>query len=149
MNKTKNYFELRTPRDMLEKAKREHKRLMGNFNIDNVFNYFITAYHIRDYLLKTKSVKQTTVEEFLKDQDLKDCHDLCDKGKHLELTKEGRTDPMTQIMRGTINGAPLNTMSINAGKKWIMHLDNRVVDVKLLANRVLAKWNDFFLKHNL
>ena len=147
MNNTKNYFELRAPRDMLEKAKREHERLTENFNIDNVFNYFVTAYHIQDYF-DEKSVIKDEVKIFLKDQDLEDCKDLCNKGKHLALSR-GRPDPRTQIMRGFINGAPLNTMSINAGKKWIMHLDNRIVDIELLANRVLVKWDDFFLKHNL
>jgi hypothetical protein len=32
------FFELRTPRDMLEKARREYGRLTADFNIDNVFN---------------------------------------------------------------------------------------------------------------
>ena len=134
---------------MLDKAKREHERLSKEFNIDNVFNFFVTAYHIRDYLLETKSVKQIDVEAFLKDQDLKDCHYLCDKGKHLVLTKNGRVDPTTQIQRGGINGAPINTLAVNAGNKWILHIENRHVDVKLLANRTLVKWDDFFSKHNL
>ena len=141
------FFELGTPRDMLEKARREHGRLNKNFNIDNVFNFFVTAYHIRDYLLKTNSVKQTDVEAFLKDQDLKDCHNLCDKGKHLVLSK--RPDPTTQIQRGCINGAPINTLAVNAGNKWILCIENRRVDVELLANRTLDKWDAFFSKNNL
>ena len=131
------FFELGTPRDMLEKARREHERLNKNFNIDNVFNFFVTAYHIRDYLLKTNSVKQTDVEAFLKDQDLKDCRDLCDKGKHLVLTNDKRVDPTTQIQRGCINGTPINTLAVNAGNKWILCIENRRVDVELLANRTL------------
>lgn len=144
-----NYFELKTPRDMLDKAKREHERLNTEFNIDNVFNYFVTTYHIQDYLRTTNPVIQAELEAFLKDQDLKDCRDLCDKGKHLKLTKKGRTDPMTRVMRGTINGSPFNTIGINAGNKWVMYLDNRIVDIKPLARRVLAKWDEFFLQHNL
>ena len=143
------FFELGTPRDMLEKARREHERLNKNFNIDNVFNFFVTAYHIRDYLLKTNSVKQTDVEAFLKDQDLKDCRDLCDKGKHLVLTNDKRVDPITQIQRGCINGTPINTLAVNAGNKWILCIENRRVDVELLANRTLDKWDAFFSKNNL
>ena len=41
-----SFFELRTPRDLLEKAHREHDRLTCAFNIDNVFNFFVTAFHI-------------------------------------------------------------------------------------------------------
>jgi hypothetical protein len=46
------FLELRTRRDMLMKAKREHSRLKTIFDIDNVFNFFVTANHIRDYIEK-------------------------------------------------------------------------------------------------
>lgn len=117
MNKTKNYFELRAPRDMFEKAKREHERLMENFDIDNLFNYFVTTYHIQDYF-DENSVIIDKIKVFLKDQDLEDCKDLCHKGKHLALSR-GRLDPRTQIMRDSINGTPLNTMTKNAGKSGL------------------------------
>jgi hypothetical protein len=35
------FLELRTPRDMLDRAKREHARLSANFDIENVFNFFV------------------------------------------------------------------------------------------------------------
>ena len=85
------YFELRTPRDMLDKARREHKRLTERVDIDNVFNFFVTAYHVKDYVEKKASVPQIALESFLADPDIKDCRDLCDKAKHLTLTK--RSDP--------------------------------------------------------
>jgi hypothetical protein len=90
------FFELRTPRDMLEKAHREHKRLLESFDIDNLFNFFVTAYHVQDYVQKTNSVPPAPLDAFLQDQDLKDCRDLCDKGKHLTLTK--RDDPTTSSL---------------------------------------------------
>ena len=39
------FLELRTPRDMLMKAKREHSPLTTSFDIDNVFNFFVTRLH--------------------------------------------------------------------------------------------------------
>src|SRR5258708_3859170 len=92
------YFELRTPRDMLEKARREHARLLANFDIDNVFNFFVTAWHIQDYILKTNAVPQSKIETFVKDTDIQCARDLCDKGKHLTLTK--RPDPITDLQYG-------------------------------------------------
>jgi hypothetical protein len=49
------FFQLNTPKDMLEKAKRELTRLetadsMAEDSIDHVYNFFVTAYHIVDYL---------------------------------------------------------------------------------------------------
>ncbi len=44
------FFELKTPRDMLEKARREHTRLSTAFDIDNVFNFFVTVHHMKTTL---------------------------------------------------------------------------------------------------
>jgi hypothetical protein len=140
-------FELRTPRDMLEKARREHERLTTRFDIDNLFNFFVTAYHISDYVRKTNSVAQVKLDAFLQDQDIKDCRDLCDKGKHLTLTK--RPDPATHIWSGAINGAPFNTLPFNGGDQWLLRAGQRDVEVQWLARRVLAKWESFFSEHAL
>ena len=141
------FFELRTPRDMLEKAKREYNRLRQQFNIDNVFNFFVTAYHIHDYVLKTNAVPQVDLEQFAKDQDIRDCRDLCDKGKHLRLDK--RADPSTIIWNGTIGGAPIGALPIGGGDKWVLFSGNREVDIEWLAERVLSKWESFFSAHGL
>lgn len=140
-------FELKTPRDMLEKARREHQRLVERFDIDNLFNFFVTAYHISDYVRKTGATPQVELDTFLHDQDIKDCRDLCDKGKHLSLTK--RTDPTTHVWSGCIGGAPLNALPLNGGDKWILLTGDREVDVEWLAERVLAKWDAFFTTHGL
>ena len=99
------FFELANPRDMFQKAERELQRLQTDFTIDNVFNFFVTAYHIQDYVRTTSSVPQVDLEAFLKDVDLQDCRDLCDKGKHVRLTK--RADPTTAAWSGAISGAPM------------------------------------------
>jgi len=141
------FFELRTPRDMLEKTRREHQRLAASFDIDNIFNFFVTAYHISDYIRKTASVTQFVLDTFLQDQDIKDCHDLCDKGKHLTLTK--RADPTTVIWSGCIGGAPIGELPIGDGDKWGLFVGEREVDVLWLSERVLAKWDEFFASNDL
>lgn len=140
-------FELRTPRDMLDKARREYQRLTERFDIDNLFNFFVTAYHVSDYIRKTGVVAQVVLETFLQDQDIKDCRDLCDKGKHLALSK--RPNPTTHVWSGCINGAPINALPINGGDKWVLFTGDRTVDVEWLAERVLRKWETFFAAHNL
>lgn len=132
---------------MLEKARREHKRLIANFDIDNVFNFFVTAYHISDYILKTASVSQFVLDTFKQDQDIKDCRDLCDKGKHLVLTK--RPDPTAVIWNGCIGGAPIGELPIGGEDKWVLFLGKRQVDVLWLSERVLAKWDEFFVSNGL
>ena len=93
------YFELRTPRDMLNKAERELQRLRGDRSIDNVFNFFVTAYHIQDYVRGAHSVPSEALRAFLADPDLKDCQALCHKGKHLHLKDH------PQAMTTSVSGA--------------------------------------------
>jgi len=142
-----SFFELKTPKDILEKAHRERKRLSENFEIDNVFNFFVTAYHISDYIQKNKSVTQSALDKFLQDKDIKNCHDLCDKAKHFILTK--RTNPETNILSGCVGGAPLGVLPVNGGDKWILLSEGQEVDIESLADCVLIKWDSFFSEHNL
>lgn len=132
---------------MLEKAKREYARLQAQIDIDNVFNFFVTAFHIRDYIIKTDAVPKEIVFQFLQDIDLKDCRDLCDKGKHLKLTQ--RTDPSVDIWEGTLGGAPVGAIAIGGDDAWMLFSGSREVDIKWLAERVLKKWEHFFVTNGL
>lgn len=116
-------------------------------DIDNVFNFFVTAFHIRDYILKTNAVPKDIVNQFLQDVDLKDCRDLCDKGKHLRLTQ--RADPSVGIWEGTLGGAPLGAVVMGGDDAWMLFSGNREVDIKWLAERVLSKWEQFFAANGL
>ena len=141
------FLELRTPRDMLEKAKREHQRLSADFNIDNVFNFFVTANHIRDYIEKNNAASKEAIAELFSFQDMKDCRDLCDKAKHLRLTK--RIDPQTHCWSGTVGGAPIGVLPVGSDGRWELWSDSRHVDIQRLANRVLELWDEFFSEHGL
>lgn len=141
------FLELRTPRDILDKAEREYVRLQSKFDIDNVFNYFVTANHIRDYIMKNNAVTQSIMDSFFTDQDMKDCRDLCDKAKHLRLTR--RPDPQTHKWSGCLGGAPLGVLPLGGDGEWELWSDGRVVNIQQLAERVLIKWREFFATHNL
>ena len=132
---------------MFLKAEREYQRLQSEFTMDNVFNFFVTAHHIKDYVEKATAVPQKTLEIFLSDTDLKDCRDLCDKGKHLRLTH--RDDPTTVMWDGTIGGAPLNELPIGSGDKWVLFSADREIDVLWLAERVITKWSTFLDQQGL
>src|ERR1700691_4916692 len=121
---------------MLEKARREHTRLTAAFNIDNVFNFFVTAYHIQDYIKNTRAVPRATLDAFLKDQDIQDARDLCDKGKHLRLTKRPNPSTTRQVL-GPLNTVPLNTLPLNAYEEhWVLQSGSRTTRVATLANRI-------------
>jgi hypothetical protein len=79
MNTSRQFFELQSARDMLEKARREFSRLQSDLSTDNVFNFFVTAYHIKDY------AKEVGIPEsqFLNVVDFQLCKKLCNMAKHL------------------------------------------------------------------
>lgn len=141
------FFELVTARDMFAKLVRESERLDRDFSVDGVFNFFVTAYHLSDYVQRGTAVPEQALKSFLADLDLKDCRDLCDKGKHLRLSK--RPDPRTVIWRGSLGGAPLNALPLNGGDKWVLLSGDREIDVEWLAERVVAKWRTFLQAHGL
>lgn len=141
------FLELRSPRDMLGKAQREHARLSACFDIDHVFNFFVTANHIRDYVEKTGAVSQREIEVLFQNQDMTDCRDLCDKAKHLRLTK--RSDPVTHQWSGAIGGAPIGVLPIGADGEWEFWSGDRTVEILPLAARVLNMWERFFDQHGL
>ena len=143
------FFELSTPRDMLEKTRREYQRLKQSWDIDNVFNFFVSANHIRDYIRKTNAVPQHVLNTFEHEQDIKDCADLCDKGKHLHLTK--RPDPTTDTLYGNaIAGLAIAGEAIVGSEGvWALRSGDRVVPVEDLADRLMQKWNSFFEQHGL
>ena len=142
------FLELRTPRDMLDKAKREHERLSSNVNVDNAFNFFVTAYHIRDYIEKNGAVARIDVDNFCALPDMLDCGDLCNKAKHLRLTRS-RPDPVTHRWSGAMGGSPTNTQATNSNGRWELWSNERHIDIQHLADRVLDLWDQFFLDHGL
>ena len=132
---------------MLNKAERELARVRQEFSIDNVFNFFVTAYHIQDYIRVTGAVPQLALDSFLQDPDIHACHDLCDKGKHLKLTK--RPDPATHIADGCFSGAAFGELAIGEGERWSLLYNDRGVDVHSLPERVIRKWREFLEQHGL
>ena len=144
-----SFFELTTPRDMLEKAKRELIRLEENLHIDHVYNFFTTAYHIQDYLKNGNYLSQSEVDKFFNDQDLKDCRDICHKGKHLKL--ERTNAPKTVIYDNCLSGnTPLGSLRFDGGTEWVMvAYDGREADINTLARSIISKWEKFFENHNL
>jgi hypothetical protein len=144
------FYDIQTSVDMFRKLEREHARLPGNSS-DHLFNFFVTAGHIEDYLKEEGVVSADELKKFMSQQDMVDCKALCDKAKHHTLTKHlaKRPDPTPWTWRGEIGGAPIGELEVNAGDKRVMFSGSRTVDVDWLADRVMQKWRDFFSAHKL
>lgn len=142
-----SFFELMSAEAMLGKAKREFERLREEPSIDHVYNFFVTAYHIVDYLEQRlskeaiKTIRAIPVIQF--------CGDVCNKAKHMTLSR-GRSDVATQSFSDAINGVPLNAIAINApGERWVRWQDGTQLEVVIFATNVIATWEQLFTDYGI
>ena len=147
------FFELRTPRHLLDKLGREYNRLSESRDVDNIFNFYVTAYHIKDYLIASGTMTKQEAEDLFspKDPELWFCRDLANMAKHLVLTgtprnpRDQQTVPMAHIVFGGLNESALNTVPINGGTQWMLRYpDGRSIDVVSHAHRVVTRLVDEF-----
>jgi hypothetical protein len=141
------FFELGTAENMLAKAKRELTRLEAEASIDHAYNFFVTAYHIIDYL--DGRLSKPVVDSILNDPLIQICGDACNKAKHMRLTRN-RPDVATPIYSSACGQMPFNTVACNtSGERWIVWQNGSSLEVVRFARSVIAKWDELFLKHGI
>ena len=150
------FFDLKSARGMLEKAKRERAKLTADLNIDNIFNFFVTAYHVRDDLMQAHGIPKLIVDAFVKNHpDLDMCHFICNKGKHLTLDPwknepdRNKSASVSRVPGAAFNASAFNATTFNAGSVLTFFVDGKKVDILSLAHRVLQEWEAFFVRHNV
>ena len=79
------FFELRTPSDVLDKAKRDYAKMETATSTDTIFNFFVTTYHVIDYVKALGTVPESAIKMLYDDPDFRMCQFLCNKGKHIKL----------------------------------------------------------------
>ena len=132
---------------MLDKAGREHARLVVDLDIDNVFNFFVTAYHVCDYVRVCHPHLQSAVNALVSDRDIADCRALCANAKHLRVTK--LLQPSSRVVPHDASADELGQTAAGTADTWQIEVGSRRVDVRELAKRVMDKLEAFFLKHSL
>jgi hypothetical protein len=135
------FFELQTPEGMLEKAKRELARFEADVSVDHVYNFFVTAYHIADYLdagLK-KQVRKNPL--------IRLCGDACDKAKPMKLARGRHDVKMPKYYKAAV-GASLSAPSPSV--EWcIVWPDGSSREVVSFARDVIAKWENLFAEYGI
>ncbi len=140
---------LATPADMLAKAKREAARLRDAVNVDTVFNFFVTAYHVGDYLRGSLAASPDAIQRLYADSDFEACKAICNQGKHLRVDRRAPAAATQSAMGGGIGTAPLGSLPIGSGPVWEVFVGAQRVDPVALAERLLAKLSAFFEVHGI
>lgn len=135
------FFELSDAVAMLHKARREIDRLASEPSIDHVFNFFVTAHSVTDYLKGT--VAESDRSALLAEQEIKLCRDVSNKAKHMKLER-ARPDPATHHESGAIGGAAINAVGINSrGERWVSWPDGTRLEVLTFGKSVLRRLEQF------
>ena len=121
---------------MLEKAKREYSRMKLDLNSDTIFNFFVTTYHIMDYVKSMKTIDDAAIQKMFDDEDFKMCNYVCNKGKHAILKK---VSPYNVYADGPPGGEII----------YSVITPEKTVRVEELADKLIAKWEKFFADNHI
>jgi hypothetical protein len=123
------FFGFTSPRDLLEKARRELERFKAAPSSDHAFNFFVTVYHIRDWA-KAQGVPVAQLDA---DPDFELCRLACNQGKHFRLTGGTLTRSVERHYESH------QDMAYSGAEEYAVLADDTRIDVVCLGNRVLEK----------
>jgi len=135
---------------MYEKAKREFARMKLSPNIDTVFNFYVTTYHIIDYVKEQPTVSKAAIKAFDADEDFQKCDFICHKGKHLKLTRQRWQEPPFNTFKtrhelgALFDGAPFDEVCFYASERYCLVVNGKETNVIALGQQLLEKWEVFF-----
>lgn len=160
-------FELDSPRDLLAKARREQARLREAIVTQNrtqiadaIFNFAVTAYHVKDWLKKSASgsYRPKDVETYLDSVlVLRVCREICNASKHRGLGNPAKdaqvvtasattVTPPTRLQIGEVSFEAEQPLSFRIK---VVTLDGSRLEVMDFSVRVIAAWEQFFTSHGL
>jgi hypothetical protein len=142
----KGFFKLRTPRDLLEKARRDLGRRRKNpLDEDAAFDFFVTARHVPDWLAKNGGAPASDL--FNQHVELRICRHIADGAKHFEATHSNHKQvDRTDAVAGGFRATAFQSSAFQTGNLWItldpsdaatISLGSKVEAV-VMAERILA-----------
>jgi len=153
-------YHFQTPRDLFEKLKRDGAKLDLEVTGDNVFNFVITAYHLRDWIEAGPAQGSQAIEADLRalwrEAAIKICRDLANASKHFTITRYSPTVnqatviPVSRPFR--VGASPLGGRDGLAGA-WRDRVTVEVAgvthDLCQIKNVVMDLYEEFFQRHGL
>ena len=146
---------LKSPRDMLEKLKREYERLKQEVSSDGFFNFVVTGYHITDWIKNDPSVPASAKQDLgsmYKNTHIAACRDIANASKHFTLDPKykGQVTAKTSATSGWGVGR-YGKGSFGVGEESIVVvlIGGERFGALELAQEVVSAWETYFLKHSV
>jgi len=143
MGKTEGFFELRTPRQLLDKLEADFVRLQSSAPISAeaqyaAFDFFVTAEHLCDWVEQAGGTDRATLPKY-DDGDL--VSHVANGAKHFRVDpKRHSTVRDTQAYSGAFDSAAFQRSAFDVDRLIIEREDGRVEAVLDVAARVLEHW---------
>jgi hypothetical protein len=147
----KGFFEIASPRDLLDKAKRDYEKMKADTSTDTVFNFFVTTYHLVDYVKALGTVGNSAIDQLYANADFKMCQFLCNKGKHIKLRSSEPYEAKHQpaIPGGTLGSFVLGVDRLGGLERFVLLDGAQEINVIELGTRLIDKWEAFFATHGI
>ncbi len=143
------FFEITSPRDLLDKAKRDYEKMKADTSSDTVFNFFVTTYHVMDYVKALGVISKPAIDKLYDDADFRMCQFLCNKGKHIKLRSKYKAKHQPAIDGGTLGSFVLGFDCLGGPERFVLLDGKQVINVIELGKRLIDKWKDFFVTHGI
>jgi len=133
--------------DLFNKAKRDFKNLKEEINTDSIFNFFVTAYHLKDYLKNEfDDIEENEIRNFENmDELLNIAGFIANKGKHFQLNNSRYEEMETRYYSGKFDGTMLfdGTFKFGEEEKYKVKIGNEVFEVEKIAVELINCWENF------
>jgi hypothetical protein len=136
---------------MLAKAKRDFDHLKAETSADSIFNFFVTTYHVMDYVKELGTVAQAAMDTMYADPDFDLCRFICNRGKHLVVRKDPKTVDV-QRTPGAVIGAMMigdPESALGSAPRWQFLCDGKEIRPEQLGERLITKWEQFFTANGI
>lgn len=143
------FFEYSTPRQILGKAKRDLQELSQDTNIDNIFNFFVSAYHVVDYVKVLNTVPAGDIKALYEEPDFRKCRYICNKSKHRTLDKGDDEFITYRRPSAALGECILGESVLGLGRAYFIIDEAEQVDVLDLGKRIIDRWEALFNTHGI
>ena len=151
MKNNKGFIELNSVSDYWEKLLFDYQELKkNNENTYNAFNFFVTAYHLLDWIFEGEYPKERT--ELNKVSVLKICNHIANGIKHFEPNRHGSVKEIKQVRLFEVGvfeeGIFESPIVIYLGDDFISEFGDSI-QISDLADKVIEFWEKELNKRNL
>jgi hypothetical protein len=138
-------FGLKTPRDLLDKLKRDGCLLDDEVTSDRFFNFVITGYSLIDWVKHEPTVARSDVDAMYHARWIRICGDIANASKHFTLTTRRPITSKVESQQGSGVGR-FGKGGFGIGEEGIVIElnDGSSFSCLELVKNVIETWEEFF-----